>query len=111
MQLLKYLARLVVCIFLMGCGSDRPVDVIQETTEFVDIQAVLFSTSDGFEIVGSWFTSSHQSGKQPAVILVHMFDRDHQQWLPLIPDLVTLGYHVLAYDIRGHGQSTFKNGQ
>jgi dienelactone hydrolase len=111
MQLQKYLGRLVVCLFLMGCGSDSPVDVTQETAEFVDIQAISFSTSDGFEIVGSWFTSSHKSGQQPVVILVHTFDQNHLQWLPLIPDLVTLGYHVLAYDIRGHGQSTFKDGQ
>lgn len=111
MRYLNCLLFLLVWCLPLGCGEDSPVDSVTETAEFVDVQAVSFLTSDGFQIVGSWFTSNRQSGKQPAVILVHTFDTNHLQWLHIVPDLVTTGYHVLAYDIRGHGQSTFRDGE
>ena len=105
----------LVCLIafglLLSCGDDPAPTDTTESAEFVDIQPVLFATSDGFQITGSWFTSSASAAQRPALILLHMFNENHLQWLPFVPDLVTSGYHVLAFDIRGHGQSTFQSGQ
>jgi pimeloyl-ACP methyl ester carboxylesterase len=106
---------ILVCLIAFGlplsCSDDSAPTDATESAEFVDIQPVLFSTSDGFQITGSWFTSSASATPRPALILLHMFSENHLQWLPFIPDLVTSGYHVLAFDIRGHGQSTFQGGE
>jgi pimeloyl-ACP methyl ester carboxylesterase len=39
------------------------------------------------------------------LVLLHGMPRDHSTWAQLAPDLATLGYRVIAPDLRGHGAS------
>jgi 3-oxoadipate enol-lactonase len=41
----------------------------------------------------------------PAVLLIHSLTADHTAWAPQIP-LLAERFHVIAVDIRGHGQSS-----
>jgi pimeloyl-ACP methyl ester carboxylesterase len=101
---------LLVLAFVAGCGGDSPTD--EGSTPIPNVirtEAVGFSTADGFAINGTWYTSDRQQGRLPVLILLHMFGGTHGQWLPFIPELVGNGYAVLAFDLRGHGQSAYRN--
>jgi pimeloyl-ACP methyl ester carboxylesterase len=42
----------------------------------------------------------------PGVLLLHACNRDRKSWNTLTVRLVAAGYHVLAFDYRGYGEST-----
>ena len=46
------------------------------------------------------------AGAGPAILLVHGFGIAMNEWSLVMPDLVTRGHRVIAYDHRGHGGST-----
>lgn len=46
-----------------------------------------------------------EAGSGPAVILCHGFPEYWRSWRNQIPVLAEAGYRVLAFDMRGHGQS------
>ena len=104
-----YLAVLTIALLSMQCGK-QPTDSEPSTpAEMVKGEPVSFATPDGFRISAAWFTSNQQKGRRPAVILIHPYDQNLGIWIPFVPDLTDEGYHVLAYDIRGHGGSTFRD--
>ena len=106
------LVLLPVLALLAGCGGDSPTD--EGATPIPDVirtEAIGFSTSDGFAINGTWFTSNRQQGPWPVLILLHMYGLTHAQWVPFVPELVGNGFTVLAFDLRGHGQSAYRDGQ
>jgi pimeloyl-ACP methyl ester carboxylesterase len=76
-------------------------------------QKVSFLTDDGVLIVGTYYTpvSSHQATN--AIILLHMFGRDRNDWNAFASNLSnsTNGYDVLSIDLRGHGESINQNGK
>ncbi len=101
---------LLIFLFAAGCGSEAPTDESSAIPDLIRTEPVSFLTSDGFTIAGTWFTSNRQQGAWPVLILLHQFAGNHNQWTPFVPDLVERGYLVLAYDLRGHGLSTDRNG-
>jgi len=46
-----------------------------------------------------------QAGDGPAILLLHGHPQTHIVWRKIAPDLVAAGYHVIAPDLRGYGQS------
>ena len=69
-------------------------------------ERVSFYATDGVSIVADFYAPKVKPGKQaPVAILVHMYPADRASWKPLIPHLIKVGCAVLAYDIRGHGES------
>jgi len=62
-----------------------------------------FVTEDGVEIVGSMWMP--ESGKAPAVILLHMLGRTREDWNGFAEELLKNGYAVVSIDLRGHGES------
>ncbi|MBI4019920.1 MAG: alpha/beta fold hydrolase [Candidatus Aenigmarchaeota archaeon] len=74
---------------------------------------VEFTTSDGVIIKGTLSFPSEYKDAYPVVILVHQLSGSRHQWDSFAPTLLGQGYAVLAYDIRGMGESTmsFSNGQ
>jgi pimeloyl-ACP methyl ester carboxylesterase len=66
--------------------------------------AVLFPAADGVRISGTFYVPT---GTAPykTVILVHALGADRRQWDTFVPVLQGAGYAVLAYDMRGAGQS------
>ena len=111
----RYYSLLLLFLLAAGCGEDSPTGGETNTTaEIVRMEPASFATDDGYTIFGTWFTPGSQSGTRPVVLLLHWFSGNHTQWFSLIPEfipeLVRSGYLALAIDMRGHGQSTDKNG-
>lgn len=74
-------------------------------------ERVTFTTSDGVTIVGTFVKGKLDKGG--AVLLVHMLGRTRQDWDPILKDylLPETPYSYLAIDMRGHGESTQKEGK
>ena len=64
-----------------------------------------YRTSDGFTIHADLATPAGD-GPWPLVVLAHDLRTDRSAWAPLVPDLVAEGWAVVAFDLRGFGQST-----
>ena len=47
----------------------------------------------------------YETGKGPAIVMLHGFPFDHQMWRPQIESMST-GFRVIAPDLRGFGEST-----
>lgn len=72
------------------------------------MQEISFQTQDNLTIFGSWITpqtSEPSKQKRPTAILLHDYGFNRREWGIFIPDLVERGFNVLAFDLRGHGQS------
>jgi dienelactone hydrolase len=65
---------------------------------------VTFRADDGVTLSGTWYEPSSRAG--PAVILVHMLHRNHRDWDAVAARLAAEGIGGLAFDLRGHGEST-----
>jgi dienelactone hydrolase len=63
----------------------------------VDIKA-----PDGLNLKGSYFSPGHPG---PAMLLLHQCNMDRHAWDGLGADLAAAGFHVLAIDYRGYGDS------
>lgn len=61
-----------------------------------------FLTKDGYTIVADYYAGRGRSG----ILLLHMMPTDRTSWQALALKLQESGFHVLAIDLRGHGQST-----
>ena len=103
-----------IAIFLIGCGSTTaPTPTEPElTAQHARLEPVQFQTPDGFLLFGTLFSSPNHPAPRPAVILLHPLNANHVQWADFVPELVAeRGYLALAFDLRGHGNSIFRNGQ
>ena len=92
-------------IYISRNSGDEGNDVVPNNDP--NVSAVLFQTEDGWSIQGTFYRGN---ASQPLLILVHGLNEDRQAYGSLIPELRAKGYNILAYDSRGHGQSTMKNG-
>ena len=103
-----------IAIFLIGCGSTTAPTPTEPdlTAQHARLEPVQFQTPDGFLLFGTLFSSPNHAAPRPAVILLHPFNANHAQWANFVPELVVQrGYVALAFDLRGHGSSIFRNGQ
>lgn len=66
-------------------------------------ETVALRASDGTTLSGAWLAPA---GTAPAVLLVHMLTRSHDEWDSTAQALNVSGFGVLAIDLRGHGAST-----
>lgn len=71
-------------------------------------RTVTFPATDGVQIVADWYPAKVKEGeKAPVAILIHMYPGNRSNWKPMVPLLRDqLGVSMLAYDIRGTGDST-----
>lgn len=90
---------IIVAVFVSGCLGQQEVDEISKE--------IKLKTEDGFAIMGSFYEVDSNSG----VILLHMLNRNRNDWNDLSGKLQKEGYNVLSIDLRGHGQSTDKDGR
>jgi uncharacterized protein len=85
-------------------------DVVKRTTPpraglaAFDVEDVEFRSSDDLTLRG-WFLKSPGNPGNRTVIVVHGWQRDRSRVVEHIQLLVANGFHVLAYDQRGHGAS------
>ena len=68
-------------------------------------------TSDNIELsVKYYYSEDKKENSQPLLILIHQFRQAKEQWKQdFIDSLISSGFKVLAYDIRGHGKSSKVN--
>lgn len=68
------------------------------------VQRVVIRTDDGVSLGATWYEPHDRPG--PAVILVHMLQGTRRDWESLPQRLSAAGIGVLAFDLRGHGDSS-----
>lgn len=66
-----------------------------------DVNPFFIRASDGTRISVNYFPAESERG----VILLHMLNGDKNDWNDFIPELEAKRYHVIAIDMRGHGDS------
>ncbi|GMV91983.1 MAG: hypothetical protein AMXMBFR82_17610 [Candidatus Hydrogenedentota bacterium] len=88
---------LVTFLILPGCGSPAAV-------EHLTSREFSFLTRDGVRLVGTSYAPS-QAGS-PGLILVHGDDETRASFESFARKAQREGYHVLAFDRRGYGEST-----
>jgi dienelactone hydrolase len=67
-------------------------------------QRVSIRTDDGVTLAATWYEPASRPG--PAVILVHMLNHSRRDWEAVAERLASEGIGALAFDLRGHGEST-----
>ncbi len=68
-------------------------------------ERITLQAADGFPLVGLYEKGEGDATSQPAVLLLHMFNRQKESWQPLTAALKKRGISSLALDLRGHGES------
>ena len=77
--------------------------------ESLKAEKATYETSDGVKIVADYYAplaAPDRDKKAPVAILIHMYPLNRSSWSQLIPPLHDAGFAILAYDIRGRGEST-----
>ncbi len=64
---------------------------------------VEFQTADGVNIAADYSAPSDPSSR--GIVLAHMMPATKESWKDFAVKLQEAGYHVLAIDLRGHGES------
>lgn len=64
----------------------------------------ILKTTDGIDIVADYYLPKTPSTQ--GVLLVHMMPATRVSWKMFATHMQEKGYHVLAIDLRGHGEST-----
>jgi pimeloyl-ACP methyl ester carboxylesterase len=75
-----------------------------------DLAPVLveIEAEDGLLLIGDYWALNADSVPEDgavAVLLLHILSSQRSAWEPLIAPLTEAGYHVLAVDMRGHGDT------
>jgi pimeloyl-ACP methyl ester carboxylesterase len=83
-------------------GSPRDFQIILQKPMWSEEK---WKNSDGTQSVG-WFLNRGRPA--PAIILSHSYGSNRSELLTLSFELWKAGYHVLLYDLRGHGESPVK---
>jgi pimeloyl-ACP methyl ester carboxylesterase len=76
----------------------------------ISFEEVRFPTRKGRELFG-WWVPAPAGGSEPppTIILVHGWGRNVGRMMQYIEELHPRGYHLLAFDLRGHGSSDADN--
>lgn len=81
-----------------GAGKDAGVQGVSAERDYVTL-----TTADGFILAATYFAPTTKSGR--GLVLVHMLGADSSTWSAFAEIAQRRGYHVLAFDLRGHGAS------
>jgi dienelactone hydrolase len=113
---------LFTAVITFGCSSKQDIKTgasvnstgtntdIKQKQEFVKDEISL-QAADGVQLSADYYYEEDKKEEsQPLVILIHQFRQNKEQWgNGFIDSLISAGYKVLAYDIRGHGNSSKVN--
>lgn len=80
----------LLIVLASGCASEKPMEKITIKAE------------DGTVIVSNYFNSENPKAN---VILLHMLNRNKNDWNDFARELQKKNFAVLAIDFRGHGES------
>lgn len=107
---MRYALMPVLVAFLFvaaGCSSQRDGGGVGEDAEISGVSAerdyITLTTSDGFILAATYFAPTAESGR--GLVLVHMLGADSSTWSSFAEIAQRRGYHVITFDLRGHGTS------
>jgi pimeloyl-ACP methyl ester carboxylesterase len=87
------------------------VDVaVIESAAAADDGGPTFQTVDRVQLKASFEMPTGVPAPIPSVLLLHGFGEDRHVWQGFKRQLLNQGYAVMSLDLRGHGQSTTRNG-
>jgi len=97
---------IVVLLLVQGCLQQQQEntgkDIITNGGNgMMGVQKVSFTTEDGIKISANYWPAKGGKG----IVLLHMLGRTKETWAGFPEKLNKAGFHVLAIDMRGHGQS------
>ncbi len=72
------------------------------------MEKITFKTKDGVTITGNYFKPLKKQA--PVFLLLHMMPATKESWNEFASIIQKNGYAALAIDLRGHGESTDRNG-
>src|SRR5262249_27694348 len=86
-------------------SADRPAEAQAQAA--TNQERVKFDTVDSVELQGTFYASP-RGNKSPCALLIHSIGENSQKegWDELAKELQKVGIAVLAFDLRGHGDST-----
>ncbi len=93
----KILIVLLSVAFLAAACNIKPARETKNMAERVD-----FQTQDGVNIVADYYPAQDSSR---GIILLHMMPATRESWNDFAAKLQGAGFHALAIDLRGHGES------
>lgn len=64
---------------------------------------IALKTKDNFEIIGDYYPVLTKNA--PAAVFIHMMPATKESWKVFAKKLNDIGFHCLAMDLRGHGES------
>lgn len=67
------------------------------------VERIGLTTSDNVTIVGDYYAPAAASAR--GLLLLHMMPAERTSWRAFADKMEVAGWHVLAIDLRGHGQS------
>lgn len=91
-------------VFLFCFTNLNTIFPVQDNIKIVK-EKIIFTTDDGFNISAIIGKPEEIDDDLPAIILIHQGGSDKSEWNSFIDQLVKQNYIVLAYDVRGHGES------
>lgn len=97
---------LSIIILVCACSSNAKENI--DTPK--GSERVTFKTDDGFTIAATLLKAEKEDGG-PAVVLAHKLNSNRSEWSELQTLLKKEGITTLAIDLRGHGESTDRNGK
>lgn len=84
---------------------------VAEKVKEAEVERVTFKTADGVEIVGELYVPEEIRHDPYATLLLHMMPATKESWREYALRAREDNCVVLAIDLRGHGESTKKNGE
>lgn len=101
-------------LLVTACIPNAPKNVAESVAEnVVKLESFTVQTDDGETIAATLKHPDINDGdKVPAVIFIHQGGSSKDEWIntSLFETVVATGFVALAYDVRGHGQSSGQGG-
>ncbi len=92
-------------VYRRRAGHPRPAPPTSDPSQFgLSFEERTVRTPDGLGLP-AWWIPAPGSGRCAAVVLVHGWESARHRTLPNAQFLHALGYHVLTFDVRGHGSN------
>lgn len=93
---------LIVLVFIAAAQIPAATAATQAAGGAPPPAAVTLTAPDGIKLKATHFPAGRPG---PAVLLLHACNSDRSSWKTLATSAAARGYHVLAVDYRGYGES------
>lgn len=99
---------IIITILLISCTKqytktdEKITSPLPRERPYQDID---LKTLDNINIKATFYKGNKD---KPSIILLHMLDRNRNDWNEFAKSLQAIGYNVVSIDLRGHGESSLK---